>query len=62
MQQSRFAQRELVDDEGKRLHFCGPSFPKLDQGRFELRRVQRCRRLSPNPKIPAFHRANITRF
>src|SRR5205814_9912732 len=56
MKQSRFAQRELVDHEGKGLHLCGPSFPELNQSGLDLRRVQRCRRLFPNPMIPAIHR------
>ena len=71
MQQGRFAQRELVDDTDKGQRVCtparglvrssfgvgGPSFAELDQSGLDLRRVQRSRRLFPNPTIPAIHLA-----
>jgi len=57
MKQSRFAQRELLDNPDKWQRVCRPSLAELDQGSFDLRRVQRCRSFLPNPMIPAFHRA-----
>ena len=57
MQQSRFAQRELVDDRARGCAFGG------HRSLSWIRAVSTCEEFSdaaaflPNPTIPAFHRA-----
>ena len=56
MQQGRFAERELFYNVRKRQHVCWPAFAELHERSLDLRRVERCRRLLPNPGILS-HRA-----